>query len=113
MSCQGVEVDDDKRPEGMGFFPSAVGERLRVKHMCDKTCDEDGLQVFMSLQPSLRKSVTCRPRSTSAGTVMIAGIENNQCSLEDMIRQKSSRGRVWAAFGSDGFHQKNTGAIRE
>ena len=43
VSCQGMEVDDGSL-EGMGFVPSAVGERLCVKHMCDKKCNTMGFK---------------------------------------------------------------------
>ena len=44
MSCQGMEVDDGRSLEEMGFGPSAVGEPLGVKHMCDKKCGEMGFK---------------------------------------------------------------------
>ena len=51
MSCQDMEVDDDKRLEELGFVPSAVGEPLRVKHICDKKCNDMGFN-FYDFQPS-------------------------------------------------------------
>ena len=41
--CQDMETDDNKSLEELGFVPSAVGELIRVKHMCDQKCDEKGL----------------------------------------------------------------------
>ena len=40
VSCKDMEVDDDTRLKELGFVPSAVGEPLRVKHMCDKKCND-------------------------------------------------------------------------
>ena len=36
VSCQDMDVDGDTSLEELGFVPSAVGDLLRVKHMCDK-----------------------------------------------------------------------------
>ena len=36
VSCQDMDVDGGTSLEELGFVPSAVGELLRVKHMCDK-----------------------------------------------------------------------------
>ena len=47
-----MEVASGKSLEEMGFVPSAVGELLRVKHMCDKWCDEKDFKFFFNLQPS-------------------------------------------------------------
>ena len=44
VSCQDMEVDDNKSLEEMGFVPSAAGELLRVTHMCDKKGDERGFK---------------------------------------------------------------------
>ena len=47
-TCPDMEVDNDKSLEETGFVPKAVSdpagcrELLRVKHMCDKTCNEEG-----------------------------------------------------------------------
>ena len=46
VSCQGMEVDDDKSLEELGFVPSAVGEPLRVKQMCDKEVQRKELQLL-------------------------------------------------------------------
>ena len=40
VSCQDMDVDDSKSLEKLGFVPRAVDEPLRVKHMCDKKCNE-------------------------------------------------------------------------
>ena len=40
VSGQDMEEGNDKSLEEMGFVPRAVGEPLRVKHMCDKKCNE-------------------------------------------------------------------------
>ena len=78
VSCQDTEVDDDKSLEDVGFVPSAVSDSggwrkpIRVKHMCDKKCNEEGFK-FMILQPSWWQKMTRRTRSTSPGTVVIAG----------------------------------------
>ena len=36
VSCQDMEVDENKSLEEMGFVPSSVNEPFRVNHMCDK-----------------------------------------------------------------------------
>ena len=46
VCCLDMEVDIDKGLEEMGFVPRAVGEPLRVKHMCDKMCNETGFRFF-------------------------------------------------------------------
>ena len=38
--CHDMEVNVNKSLELVRFVPSAVGELLRVKHRCDKKCNE-------------------------------------------------------------------------
>ena len=45
VSCQDVEVDDNRNLEGIGFVSSAVGELLRVQDTCEKKCSEEGLRL--------------------------------------------------------------------
>ena len=48
VSCQDTEVDNDKSKEEAGSARSAASDsagrhdQLRVKHMCDKMCNEEG-----------------------------------------------------------------------
>ena len=66
-------------------------------------------QVLMSLQSSFWKREECGTRSVFAGTALTTSRQNNASrkrttqSGKDLIRQKTSRSRLWAAYGSDGF----------
>ena len=46
-----MEVGDNKNFDVIGVAPNAVGEPLRVKHICDKKCDEEGFKFFMIRRP--------------------------------------------------------------
>ena len=46
VSREDMEVESDKSLEVMGNVPSAVGEPLRVKHMCDKKCNQRSSSLF-------------------------------------------------------------------
>ena len=53
VSCQDMEVDDDKCLEEMGFVPSAMSESagwhepLRDKLLWDKKCNEEGVKFLL------------------------------------------------------------------
>ena len=102
-------MDSGKRMEEMGFVPKAVSEPagcrepLRVKHMCDKKCNEEGFNfcdlaaIVADADDKPHTIHFCRNcyhcRLTERGEPNI-----NQCSLEKMIRHETSRDRLWAAW---------------
>ena len=103
-------MDDDKS----GFVPSAVNDSAgwrelpMIKYMCDKKCkdecfklddlaavvvEEDGKPHTINL---CRNCYDCRLTEVAIKTNAV---------WKDLIRHKTSRGRLWTAFASDGFSQ--------
>ena len=59
VSCQGMEVDDDKSLEELDFVPRAVGEPPRVQSTCDKKCDAMGSGFPVDGQGGVTLSHVC------------------------------------------------------
>ena len=106
VSCQDMEAEDNNSLEG--FIPSAVGEPLRVKHMCDQKRDEKGLK-FQELAAILTDERGTPPTINLCRDCFdYRLIEQGESKVsnavwKDMIRQSTSRGRFWAVFGPGGF----------
>ena len=108
VSYQDMEVDDDKRLEELGFLPSAVGVTLRVKHMCDKKCKDMGFK-FYDLAAIVTEEVDTPHTTNLCRDCYHCRLEEqsetkgSNVVWKEMIRQNTSRGRLGAALGSDGF----------
>ena len=99
------ESSDSERIGGDAGLP--VGEPLRVKRMCDKKCNEKSFKFdeFAAIVTeegdtphTLNLCRGCHDRLTEQGETKVS-----DAVLKDVIRQKTTRGRLRAALGSDGF----------
>ena len=86
VSCQHRKVDDNKSLEELGFVPSAVGEPLRVKHMCSKKCNGKGFK-FCEL------------------AAIVADFCRDFCNAV-VERHEQTKDGLWAANGSDGLMKR-------
>ena len=104
-------LGSDKSLEELGFVPRAVGEPLPVKHMCDKKCDEKRLKfcelaAIVTEEGGMPHTINhCRH---CCGYRLIVGTAD----WNDLITHKTSRGRLWASFEIEWFHQENMGAVQ-
>ena len=97
VSCHDMEVDNDKSQEEVGFVRSAVSDsagrhdHLRVKHMCDKKCNEEA-PILKNLAAIVWNMMSSPTRSTSVGTVSTESGETHVSNAvwKDMIRPKFS-----------------------
>ena len=102
---RGTGVDDDRSLEERGFVPSAVCELLRVKYICDMKCDEMGfwfgdLAGIVTEEGSTPHTIyLCRDcydcRLVEQGEPKVSN-----AVWKEMIRRKTSRGKLRGAFGS-------------
>ena len=65
VSYQDMEMDSDKSLEELGFVQFAVGVTRRVKHTCDKKCNEMGFK-FHDLAAVVTEEVDT-PHTTNLG----------------------------------------------
>ena len=89
----------------LGFVPCAVGEPLRgpAKHMCDDKCNEQGVKFYeltaiVTEEGGMPQAINlCRDFYDYRMMEQRESKESNAV-WKDLIRQKTSRGRLWAAF---------------
>ena len=110
VSCQDMEVDNDKSLEEMGFVPTAVGEPSGAKYMHDKKCKGEGVE-FCDLAAIvvgedgklhtiiIRNCYDCRLTASGESKVTTS-------VWKERIRQRTCRGRLWGAIGTDEFLQQ-------
>ena len=117
-----MEVDDDKSMEEMGFVPSGVSdsagwrELLRVKNTCGKKCEKEsfkfyGLASIVEEEDGKPHTINLRTNCSDSRLTESGESKVTNAVWKEMIRQKTSRGRLRAAFGSDGFLHKKVGAF--
>ena len=100
-----MEAEDEKHMEELSFVPGAVSWPRWALHMCDHKCTAKSLSSS-TLRLVCQKEEAQRKRLTFAGSATQhakQGEAEVTGSTWRALIEKTSRGKLWAAFGVEQF----------
>ena len=95
----------------MDFVPSAVSDPRWALHMCDKKCRETGFKFYelaaiVVEEGDTPHTINLRRKCYEKARLEQGETQVNGAQWKELIKQKTSRGKLWAAFGVDFSFEK-------